>query len=87
MLHDLSHDKPGDSRADAPAADEQIARQQAIQQIERRRRFWFRANDEGNSNEHRSQTPRCAASYLLMPLQMTTTAAPAGSQEPAETPR
>jgi len=43
MLHDLSHDKPGDGRADAPAAGEQIARQQAIQQIERRRRFWFRA--------------------------------------------
>ena len=43
MLHDLSHDKAGESGADAPAPGEQIARQQAIQQIERRRRFWFRA--------------------------------------------
>ena len=43
MLHDLSHDKPGDSGADAAATGEQLARQQAIAQIERRRRFWFRA--------------------------------------------
>ncbi len=43
MLHDLSHDKAGESGAAAPATGEQIARQQAIQQIERRRRFWFRA--------------------------------------------
>jgi 2TM domain len=43
MLHDLSHDKPGDSGADASLTREFIARQQAIRQIERRRRFWFRA--------------------------------------------
>jgi 2TM domain len=43
MLHDLSHDKPGDSGADAPVAGAQLARQEAIRQIERRRRFWFRA--------------------------------------------
>jgi len=43
MLHDVLHDKPGDSGTDAPATGEQLARQQAIRQIERRRRFWFRA--------------------------------------------
>ena len=43
MLHDLSHDKTGEIGADASAPGEQIARQQAIQQIECRRRFWFRA--------------------------------------------
>jgi 2TM domain len=43
MVHDLSHDKPGGSGADAPVTTGQLARQQAIQQIERRRRFWFRA--------------------------------------------
>jgi hypothetical protein len=43
MLHDLSHGKPADSGADAPVTGEQLARQQAIAQIERRRRFWFRA--------------------------------------------
>jgi uncharacterized PurR-regulated membrane protein YhhQ (DUF165 family) len=43
MLHDISHDKPGDSGASAPAAGEGLARQQAIRQIERRRRFWIRA--------------------------------------------
>jgi hypothetical protein len=43
MLHDLSHDKPPDSGTDAAATGEQLARQQAIAQIERRRRFWFRA--------------------------------------------
>ena len=40
MLHDISRDKPGDSGADAPTAG-QLARQQAIAQIERRRRFWI----------------------------------------------
>jgi hypothetical protein len=40
MLHDISHDKPGDSGANAPAPG-QYARQQAIAQIERRRRFWI----------------------------------------------
>jgi hypothetical protein len=39
MLHDISHDKPGDSGADAPAAGD-LARRQAIAQIERKRRFW-----------------------------------------------
>ena len=43
MLHDLSHDKPGDSGADAVVTGGQLARQQAFRQIERRRRFWFRA--------------------------------------------
>ena len=43
MLHDLSDDKAGDSGAGAPVADERLARQGAIRQIERRRRFWFRA--------------------------------------------
>jgi hypothetical protein len=43
MLHDLSHDKPGGGGADAAVTGEQLARQQAIAQIERRRRFWFRA--------------------------------------------
>ena len=42
MLHDLSHDTAGDSGADA-AIGGQLARQEAIAQIERRRRFWFRA--------------------------------------------
>ena len=40
MLHDISHDKPGDSGAGAPATG-QLARQEAIAQIERRRRFWI----------------------------------------------
>jgi hypothetical protein len=43
MLHDISHDEPTVSGADAPATGEQLARQQAIRQIERRRRFWIRA--------------------------------------------
>ena len=43
MLHGLSHDKPGGSGADAVDTGEQLARQEAIRQIERRRRFWFRA--------------------------------------------
>ncbi len=41
MLHDISHDTPGDSDSNAPGASEQLARQQAIKQIERRRRFWI----------------------------------------------
>ena len=45
MLHGLSHDKPGGSGADAAATGEQLARQEAIRQIERRRRFWFRATE------------------------------------------
>lgn len=43
MLHDISHDRPGDSGADAAVTRGQLARQQAIRQIERRRRFCFRA--------------------------------------------
>jgi len=42
-LHDISHDTPADSGQNAPANGEQLARQQAIKQIERRRRFWIRA--------------------------------------------
>jgi hypothetical protein len=42
MLHDL-HDKAAGGGADAAAPGEQLARQEAIRQIERRRRFWFRA--------------------------------------------
>jgi hypothetical protein len=41
MLPDISHDKPHDSDQNAPVADEQLAREQAIRQIGRRRRFWF----------------------------------------------
>ncbi len=44
MLHDISHDKPGGSGPDAPADSEQLARQQAIRQIERRRHFRIRAS-------------------------------------------
>ena len=42
-LHDMSHDTPADSGQNVPAAGEQLARQQAIKQIERRRHFWARA--------------------------------------------
>ena len=41
-LHDIPHDTPADSGQNAPATSEQLARQQAIKQIERRRRFWIR---------------------------------------------
>ena len=37
MFPDTSHDRPGDSDLDAPAASKQLARQQAIRQIQRRR--------------------------------------------------
>jgi hypothetical protein len=43
MLHDVSHDRPGDSDPDAPATSEQLARQEAIKQIELKRPFWIRA--------------------------------------------
>jgi len=43
MLHHISHEKPGDNGPDVPADSGQLARQQAIQQIDRRRRFWIRA--------------------------------------------
>ena len=42
-LHDIPHDTPADSGQNAPATSEQLARQQAIKQIERRRRFWITA--------------------------------------------
>jgi 2TM domain len=35
------HDSPTDHSPDAPANGDQLARQQAIRQIERRRRFWI----------------------------------------------
>jgi hypothetical protein len=39
MLHDIPQDMPTDSSSNGPAGSEQLARQQAIKQIERRRRF------------------------------------------------
>ena len=39
MLHDISHGPPGGSDSNAPASSEELARQQAIRQIERKRRF------------------------------------------------
>jgi H+/Cl- antiporter ClcA len=41
MVHDISHDRSRDSGAAAPADEQALARQQAIEQIERRRRFWI----------------------------------------------
>ena len=43
MLHDVSHGRPGDSDTEAPVTSEQLARQEAIKQIELKRRFWIRA--------------------------------------------
>jgi hypothetical protein len=40
MSH-VIHDSPTDYSPDAPADGDQLARQQAIRQIERRRRFWI----------------------------------------------
>jgi H+/Cl- antiporter ClcA len=42
MSH-VIHDSPTDHSPDAPADGDQLARQQAIRQIERRRRFWISA--------------------------------------------
>ncbi len=42
-LHDIPHDMPAAGGSNAPATSEQLARQQAIKQIERRRRFWITA--------------------------------------------
>jgi 2TM domain-containing protein len=39
-MHDISHDTPADVGPNAPASGDQVARQEAIKQIERRRRFW-----------------------------------------------
>ena len=41
MVHDISHDKLAGSDLTTPATTAQLARQQAIQQIQRRRRFWI----------------------------------------------
>jgi hypothetical protein len=43
-VHDIFHDKPGESGGNAAATGEQRARQEAIKQIERRRHFWVRAS-------------------------------------------
>ena len=43
MLHDISHDTSPDSGAGGRADSEQLARQEAIRQIERRRHFRIRA--------------------------------------------
>jgi hypothetical protein len=40
MLHDIRQDMPADSSSNGPADGEKLARQQAIKQIERKRRFW-----------------------------------------------
>ena len=41
MLPHISYDRPDDRDLDASATSEQLAREQAIKQIGRRRRFWF----------------------------------------------
>jgi hypothetical protein len=41
MLPDISHDTRGESGPDAPPTSEPVTRQQAIKQIERKRRFWI----------------------------------------------
>jgi hypothetical protein len=41
MLHDISHDATTDGGPVAAASREQLARQEAIKQIGRRRRFWI----------------------------------------------
>ena len=43
MLHDISHDNPADTNPGTPASGDQLARQQAIRQIERKRHFRIRA--------------------------------------------
>jgi 2TM domain len=40
MLRGIPHDMPTDQGPDEPAGSEQLARQQAIRQLERKRRFW-----------------------------------------------
>ena len=40
MSH-VIHDSPTDRSLDAPAEGDQLVRQQAIRQIERRRRYWI----------------------------------------------
>ena len=41
MLPDISRDRPDDRDLDGSAAGEKLAREQALKQIGRRRRFWF----------------------------------------------
>jgi hypothetical protein len=41
MLRDISHETPPDSGTGGPAGSEQLARREAIRQIQRRRRFWI----------------------------------------------
>jgi len=41
MLPDITHDRPEDRDLHVPVAGEQLAREQALKQIGRRRRFWF----------------------------------------------
>ena len=43
MVQNITHDKPAGSDLKTSATTAQLARQAAIRQIERRRRFWFRA--------------------------------------------
>lgn len=43
MVHDISDDRRANTEPKAPAQSSQLAREQAIKQIERRRQFWFRA--------------------------------------------
>lgn len=43
MLHDVFQGTRADNDQAVPASSEQLARQQAIRQIERRRHFWIRA--------------------------------------------
>ena len=43
MTHDTFHDTHADSDPNAPVTGGQLARQQAVKQIKRRRRFWTRA--------------------------------------------
>lgn len=40
-MHDISHDRPTGGDPDAAAGTEQLARQEAIKQIQRMRRFWI----------------------------------------------
>ena len=41
MAHHISHDKPAGSDLKTSATTGQLARQEAIKQIQRRRRFWI----------------------------------------------
>ena len=41
MVHDISHDKPAGSDLTTSATTAQLARQEAIKQIQRRHRFWI----------------------------------------------